>query len=164
MILSLVLLALATALVGLVAGFLVAFMLVVMPGLARLPDAGFVRGFQAIDGVIQDGEPRFLSLWLGSAAVLVAAAVAGWFALPTVDAALVTAAAALYAFGLQLPTVAKNIPLNNALQRVDVGAATEDDLAAARAAFEAPWNGWNALRTVVSLLTTALLLVVLTRS
>ncbi len=161
--LFLALLCLATALVALVAGFLVAFALVVMPGLARLPDAGFIRGFQVIDGVIQDGEPRFLALWLGSAATLLAAAVAAWFALPTPDAALITAAAAVYLLGLQLPTAAKNIPLNNALQRIDTDAANPDELRAARNAFEAPWNRWNHARTAAALLTLALLLLALAR-
>ncbi|MEM8782227.1 MAG: DUF1772 domain-containing protein [Planctomycetota bacterium] len=159
----LALLALATLLVTLVAGFLVAFLLIVMPGLARLPDAEFIRGFQTIDGIIQDGEPRFLTLWLGSAVVLLAAAVAGWFALPSFDATLVTAAATLYIAGLQLPTVTKNIPLNNALQRIDTQAVPDESLADARAAFEAPWNRWNAIRTGVALATSALLLLVLVR-
>ncbi|MEM1445668.1 MAG: DUF1772 domain-containing protein [Planctomycetota bacterium] len=163
MILYLTLLAVATALVALVGGFLVAFLLVVMPGLARLPDAGFVRGFQVIDGVIQDGEPRFGLLWLGSALAVLVAAIAGWFVLPTLEAGLVTLAAGLFLIGLQLPTFVRNVPLNNALQRVEVDNATPDELASARRDFELTWNRWNTLRTAVALISTAVLLVVLVR-
>ncbi|MEM1097609.1 MAG: DUF1772 domain-containing protein [Planctomycetota bacterium] len=160
----LTLLGVATALVALVAGFLLAFLLVVMPGLARLPDAGFIRGFQVIDGVIQDGEPRFGLLWLGSALAVLAAAISGWFVLPALDAGLVTLAAGLYLFGLQLPTFTKNIPLNNAIQRIDTENARAEELATARHAFEGAWNRWNVFRTIIALVATGLLLTVLVRA
>src|SRR5262245_31693339 len=56
-----VFLILATVLCSLVAGFLFAFATVVMPGIKSLDDGSFIRAFQAIDGVIQKGAPRF---WL----------------------------------------------------------------------------------------------------
>lgn len=161
--LFLVLLGAATAMIALVTGFLLAFLLVVMPGLARLDDAGLLRGFQVIDGVIQDGDPRFGLLWIGSVLALIAAAVFGAFVLPVTETALLIAATAIYLVGVQLPTFAKNIPLNNAVQRLKIDEATKEELADARRAFEAPWNRWNVFRTCVGLLTTALLLAVLIR-
>ena len=63
---------LATGLCSLVAGFLFAFAVVVMPGIRRLDDAAFIRTFQAIDRVIQDGQPLFLLVWVGSVLALTA--------------------------------------------------------------------------------------------
>lgn len=64
---------------SLVAGFLFAFAVVVMPGIKRLDDAGFLRAFQVIDGVIQRGQPLFGLIWVGSVlAVLVAGVLGFW--------------------------------------------------------------------------------------
>ena len=54
-----VVLVMTALLCGLVAGLLFAFAVVVMPGLKTMDDAAFVRAFQAIDGVIQRGQPLF---------------------------------------------------------------------------------------------------------
>src|SRR5690606_30918113 len=116
MIFDLVLLA-AALLCGLVAGFLFAFAIVVMPGIGRLDDAGFVRAFQAIDGVIQRGQPLFGLVWLGSVAAVLGAAVLAWWAGAEVDRILVFAAALAWMLGVQLPTFRINIPLNNRLQQ-----------------------------------------------
>ena len=60
----------ATVLNGLVAGFVFAFAVVVMPGLGTLPDRDFLRAFKRVDGVIQDNQPLFILVWVGSAAVV----------------------------------------------------------------------------------------------
>lgn len=65
-------LTLATLLTALVAGFLLAFAVVVMPGVRRLDDASFIRAFQAIDGVIQRNQPVFIGIWLGSVIAVMA--------------------------------------------------------------------------------------------
>ena len=141
----------ATLLCGLVSGFLLAFAIVVMPGIARLDDAAFLKAFQAIDGVIQKGQPLFGLMWLGSVVALLAAAVIGWWSLAGVDRALVIAAALVWALGVQLPTFRVNIPLNNRVQRSQI----------ARAEFEPRWNRWNAIRTALAVLATVLLLLAL---
>ena len=71
-------LVLATFLCSLVAGFLFAYAIVVMPGIGRLDDRAFIRAFQVTDGIIQNNQPVFVAVWLGSALALVAAAVLGW--------------------------------------------------------------------------------------
>lgn len=141
----------ATLLCGLVSGFLLAFAIVVMPGIARLDDAAFLKAFQAIDGVIQKGQPLFGLMWLGSVVAVLAAAVVGWWSLAGVDRALVIAAALVWALGVQLPTFRINIPLNNRVQRSQI----------ARAEFEPRWNRWNAIRTALAVLATVLLLLAL---
>ena len=63
----------AAALCALVAGLLFTFAVVAMPGLAKLSDREFIRAFQVMDGVIQDRQPLFVVVWVGSVVALVAA-------------------------------------------------------------------------------------------
>lgn len=141
----------ATLLCSLVAGFLFAFAVVAMPGIGRLNDRSFVRAFQVIDGVIQDNQPFFMFVWIGSAIAIVVAAVIGFSQIDGVDRALLIAAAVVYLLGVQLPSVRINIPLNNKIQAIDVEQKNVQELLTARADFEAQWNRWNVFRTVVSI-------------
>jgi uncharacterized membrane protein len=154
---------LATMLCALVAGFLFAFAVVVMPGIARLDDAAFLRAFQAIDSVIQDSQPLFLLVWMGSVLAVVAAAALSVWAVGGLDRVLVLAAALIYVLAVQVPTGTVNIPLNNQIQRLDVATVTETARQHARQSFEQRWNRWNGIRTVFAVAVTALLLVVLLR-
>jgi uncharacterized membrane protein len=155
---------LATLLCSLVAGLLFAFAVVVMPGLAALDHAGFLRAFQVIDRVIQNGQPLFMLVWVGSVLGVIAAATLGLWSLAGVDRALLVAAALVYVVGVQVPTATVNIPLNNRIQRLDVATMTEAARRDARAAFAPKWNRWNAFRTCVAVVVTALLLLVLLRA
>jgi len=158
-----IVLILAALLCALVAGFLFAFAVVVMPGIGRLGDDGFIRGFQVMDGVIQRNQPVFMLVWVGSVAAVVSAVAMGIGELDAVGHVLLILAATLWIFGVQLPTLAINVPLNNRLQRVDVGQASSAEHKAARAAFEARWNRWNVIRTMLACVATLLLLVLLVR-
>lgn len=157
------LLVLAALLCSLVGGFLFAFAVVVMPGIKRLDDGGFIRAFQVIDGVIQNNQPLFVLVWLGSALALIAAAVLGVFALAGVDRVLLVVAALAYVLGVQLPTFTINIPLNKRLQSVDVDGMDASAQTREREAFEGRWNRWNDFRTVITTLVTFALLVLLLR-
>jgi len=152
------LLLLAALLCSLVAGFLFAFAVVVMPGLRRLDDAMFIRAFQAIDDIIQKNAPLFLIVWLGSAVGVIATAIVGWFTLPPAAAWLTLAATLAYLLGVQLPTIVINIPLNNQLQQRDVYALPSEAISATRQAFEPRWNRWNRVRTIIATLTSTALL------
>ena len=101
-----VLVMLATFLCSLVAGFLFAFAVVIMPGIRSLDDVGFIRAFQVIDRVIQNNQPLFMFVWVGSALSLIAAAVFGLWALGGVDRLILIAAALVYLLCVQLPTAA----------------------------------------------------------
>lgn len=158
-----IVLLLAALLCSLVGGFLFAFAAVVMPGIRSLDDAGFLRGFQVIDRVIQNNQPLFIVVWVGSVLAVVAAAVLGIWALTGVDRLLVVAAALVYVLGVQVPTGTVNVPLNNQIQRLDVSTMTEMTRRQAREAFEPRWNRWNGARTACAVLVSLLLLLVLLR-
>jgi uncharacterized membrane protein len=154
---------LSALLCSLVAGLVLTFAIVVMPGIQRLRDRAFLRSFKAMDRVIQDNQPIFMLVWVGSAMVLLISTVLGLWQLQGLDRILLLVACAIYLFGVQLPTVTINIPLNNHLQSQDLETMTEPALQETRDRFESRWLRWNAIRTVLAILTTVLLLVLLLR-
>lgn len=152
---------LATLLCALTAGFVFAFATVVMPGLAKLGNKGFIRGFQVIDGVIQNGQPVFGLIWIGSAVSITLTGVLATLQLDGFERAVLVASAVVYLVGVQLPTFRINVPLNNALQALDIDTMDEEALAYARFNFEDRWVRWNIIRTVLASLVSAALMLVL---
>ena len=153
----------ATLLCSLVAGFLLAFAVVAMPGMKSLNDREFIRAFQVIDGVIQNRQPIFMVVWIGSVVALLTSAVLGIGQLDGYERMLIICAALVYMLGVQLPTFTINIPLNNKLQALEVDTMDETRRKAARDDFEPRWNRWNAIRTAFASLTSTQLIVLLFR-
>ena len=153
----------ATFLCSLVAGFLFAFAVVVMPGIKSLNDREFIRAFQVMDRVIQNNQPIFMLVWVGSVVALVASVVLGIGQLDGYRRLLVIFATLVYLLGVQLPTVTINVPLNNKLQTLDADAMDETTQEATRKDFEPRWNLWNSIRTAFASLASALLIVLLFR-
>ncbi|MDA9859113.1 DUF1772 domain-containing protein [Rubripirellula sp.] len=140
----------AALLCSLVAGFLFAFAVVATPGIGRLNDRSFIRAFQVIDGVIQDKQPIFLFVWVGSAVSLILAAVFGFTEIAGADRSILIAAAIVHLLGVQLPTARINIPLNNRIQALNLDQMNDQETSSARVEFEGKWNRWNVVRTVVA--------------
>lgn len=156
-----IVLIMATVLCSLVAGFLFAFATIVMPGIKALNDREFIRAFQAIDGVIQNNQPLFVTVWMGS---IVTSVVAVWLGFEQLDGAqrlLLIAASLAYILGVQLSTFIINVPLNNQLQALNVDVMDATALKAARIDFEPHWNLWNLVRTPFASLASVLLIVLL---
>ena len=153
-------LSIATLFCSLVAGFLLAFSLVVMPGIRRLNDREFIQAFQVMDGIIQNNQPIFVLVWVGSVVFLVTSVMLGIGQLNGFVPLLILCAL-VYIFGVQLPTFTINVPLNNKLQTWDVRNLNETTLKASRLDFEPRWNQWNAIRTFFACLTSSLLIILL---
>ena len=151
----------ATFLCSLVAGFLFAFAIVVMPGIKMLNDREFIRAFQVIDGVIQNSQPLFILVWVGSVVALVVSAILGISQLDGTDSLLIISATLAYILGIQLPTAIINIPLNNKLQTLDVDTMNETTIKTARKEFESRWNQWNLIRSVIASVVSTLLMILL---
>ena len=147
-----------TFLCSMVAGFLFAFLFVVMPGIGNLSDKDFLKSFQAIDKIIQDGQPIFIIVWVGSIIAMIATAILGMFQLNGIQLSIMIAASILYIIGVQLPTILINVPLNNRLQTVDVETINEQSLLNEREKFETRWNKWNFIRTVFACFTSFILI------
>ena len=154
---------LSALLCSLVAGLVLVFAIVVMPGIRTLGDRDYLKSFKAIDRVIQDNQPIFMLVWLGSVLVLIGSTILGLWRLEGLEQTLLIIACAVYILGVQLPTVTINIPLNNHLQSQDLDAMPESELLALAERFNSRWLRWNTIRTVIAILTTVLLLVLLVR-
>ena len=153
----------ATLLCSLVAGFVFAFAVVVMPGIKALKDREFIQAFQVMDRVIQNNQPLFVFVWVGSVVVLVVSAVLGFGQLDAGGRLLIIGATVIYVLGVQVPTLTINVPLNNRLQVLDVDAMTDTSHRDARVGFEPRWTRWNAIRTALASVASALLMTLLLR-
>jgi len=153
----------AAFLCNLVAGFVFAFAVVVMPGIRTLGDGEFLRAFQVMDRVIQNNQPVFMLVWIGSVIALLASAVLGFGQLDGTGRVLVIAAVLVYLLGVQLPTATINVPLNSTVQALAIADMDETEREAARREFESRWNYSNVTRTVLASLVSVLLMIVLLR-
>ena len=153
-------LSVATLFCSFVAGFLFAFVLVVMPGIQHLNDREFIRAFQVIDGIIQNNQPIFVFVWVGSVIFLITSGMLGIGQLNEFFPLLIVGTL-IYICGVQLPTFTINVPLNNKLQTWDVMEMNKSTLKAARLNFEPRWNLWNIIRTFFACLTSTFLIILL---
>lgn len=151
-------------LVTLVAGIVLTFAVVVMPGIRSLKDHDFLLAFKVMDRVIQRNHPVFMLVWIGSIVALVVSTGLGLFQLVGLDRTLLVLASVIYIAGLVVPTAAINVPLNNELQKLDLDTMTEAELREFRLRFEPTWNRWNIIRTYVATATGVVLLEVLLRT
>lgn len=136
---------LAVVLVGLSAGFFVAYVSSVTRGLADVGDLAYVETFQAINESVRN--PLFGIVFFGSLPALGAAIICNWRRASTLKRALLVTALTCYVAVIAI-TGTGNVPLNRALAEVD----GSDPAAAAQARtdFEHEWNRHNRNRTVAS--------------
>ena len=86
---------------SLVAGFILTYAIVVMPGLSGLDDRAFMRAFQLADGVIQNNQPVFMLIWLGSIISVSAAILSSMVIAGLSEAWVVVLVGAVYLVGVQ---------------------------------------------------------------
>jgi uncharacterized membrane protein len=126
----------------------------VMPGIGRLGDREFLASFQAMNRAIIN--PLFMICFLGTAVMLPITLFAHR---GTQQFWLLLGATVCYLAGVIAVTFAGNIPLNNALDTLNIASSTPDQLATFRAQFENRWNVLNHIRSVAN--TAALVLAIL---
>lgn len=127
---------------GVMGGFFFAFSVVVMASLARLPAHEGMAAMQAINVVVLNA--LFFSVFFGIAAiclVLTAMSIAGPSPL---NAALIVIGSLAYLLGCIGVTMARNVPLNNALAVADPQSAAGTAL---WSRYLVTWTQWNHLRT-----------------
>jgi uncharacterized membrane protein len=136
----------AALLTGLAAGFIYAYSVSVMPGLAQADDRTLVDGMQQINEVTEN--PVFFLSFVGAPFVMAAALVTEHRSGSRQAVRWIAAALALYGV-VFLVTGAVHFGLNDDLAR----AGDPDriaDLADVRDDFYGPWAAWNIVRTVAS--------------
>src|SRR5215204_7357540 len=139
----------ATLTTGLIAGVFYAYAVSVNLGLAAQPDAAYVATMRAINERIEN--PLFFASFFGAVLFLLAAFAAHYRRPRSGRFWLVALACVLYIGGSFLLTSFVSVRRNNQLAAVDLDAPARV-LADARDAYEGPWEFWNGVRAVFSVL------------
>ena len=128
---------------GLMAGVFYAFSAFVLGALSSMAPAEGLRAMQAIN--VAAVRPAFLSGFLGTAALCAVVAVFAARNLSHPAAVWMLAGAALYLLGGILVTIVGNVPLNDALAKVN---STLPESAAVWSDYVRKWGMWNHVRTL----------------
>ena len=133
---------------GLMAGLFYGWSVSVIPGTRRLASTDYVELMQHINREILT--PRVLVPFVGIPLLLAAASVTQFRVGDQRRGVLIAAGALTYLVGVFGVTAARNVPLNDELDAFDLGAATTEQIEDRRQTYEAPWNRWNSVRTVLN--------------
>ncbi|SNR83933.1 anthrone oxygenase family protein [Lutibacter flavus] len=143
------------ALTGLSAGLCFTWSNAITPGIGRLDNIGFLQAFQKMNRAIIN--PLFLIVFFGP--FLLNLINLCFFKGATNIMWLLIAATAVYFFGVLLITIFGNVPLNEILDKTDLGAASIEELKQLRDKFEDKWNRLHLIRTVASTISFLLLII-----
>ena len=141
----------STLLCALVTGFVFTYAVIVMPGLAQLADKEFIRAFKFTDEVIQNNQPIFMIVWVGSVISVISTLIVSLMGPYSVETVLVIIAGFVYLLGVQGLTVLVHLPLNRRIQTVNVEEWDASALREERLLFETRWIRFNWIRTLIGL-------------
>ena len=146
---------------ALVTGFVFTYAVIVMPGLAKLTDREFIRAFQVTDEVIQNNQPIFMIVWVGSVISVISTLIVSLMGPYSVETVLVIIAGFVYLLGVQGLTVLVHLPLNRRIQTVNAEEWDASALREERLSFETRWIRFNWIRTLIGLGVTVTFMVAL---
>lgn len=141
---------------GLIAGVFFAFSAFVMNALARLQPTLGIAAMQSINITVIN--PLFFAVFFGTAAACILLAVSALLRWHQPGALYLLVGSLLYLVGTVLVTIVFNVPLNEALARVDPGST---DGASLWVSYLADWTVWNHIRTAAALAASASLTIAL---
>ena len=140
---------------ALVTGFVFTYAVIVMPGLKKLGDREFIRAFQATDEIIQNNQPIFMAVWVGSIISVVGAMGVASMAPDFVVSWLVIVTGTVYLLGVQGLTIFIHLPLNKRIQQINVDEMDPKVLCEQRMLFEDRWTHFNRVRAVIGCVASA---------
>lgn len=141
---------------GLIAGVFFAFSTFVMNALARLQPTQGIAAMQSINITVIN--PWFMAAFLGTAAACIFLAVSSLLKWHQPGAAYLLLGSLLYLVGTLGVTIVCNVPLNEALARVEPDSAVGANL---WVSYLANWTVWNHIRTGAALAAAASLTIAL---
>lgn len=131
---------------GLIAGFFLAFSIVVMKALGQQPPSHGIAAMQSINVVVLN--PMFFTAFFGTATACLVLAISTLLRWQRPGTAYLLAGSLLYLVGTILVTIVFNVPRNNALAAVD---PTSPEGANVWANYLSSWTAWNHVRTIAAL-------------
>lgn len=138
----------AVILTGLSAGLFYAWMVSVIPGTKKVIDITYLESMQSINRAILN--PAFYLIFMGSPLVLAMSTVQQYQSGPKFF--LLLAATLIYLFGTFGVTVFGNVPLNDALDVLDLASLGEAEIKEFRRSYEVKWNRLHWIRTLFAVL------------
>ena len=147
---------------SLVTGFIFTYAVVVMPGLSKLSDKEFLKAFQVTDAVIQNKQPIFMLIWVGSIVSVLSLILISIAYVGLSETWLIVLVALIYLLGVQGITILIHLPLNNQIQKLNLEKLKDENLKNERLNFETKWNFFNNIRTTIAFFVSLTLLIFLT--
>ena len=132
---------------GLMAGLYFIFSNTVMTALGQQKPAEGIRAMQAINRIIQN--PWFFLVFFGTGVLTLMVLVSALTGAVTEGRGYVMAGSLLYLFGHIVLTIARNVPLNNALDASDPDSPQGAEV---WARYLKEWTAWNHVRMVACIL------------
>ncbi|HSG30557.1 MAG TPA: anthrone oxygenase family protein [Thermodesulfobacteriota bacterium] len=143
---------------GLMAGLFFIFSNTVMSALGSIKPAQGIAAMQSINRVILN--PIFFIVFMGTAITCLIIAVSLIWKSDQPANFYLLSGNLFYLLGSMLVTIVKNVPMNNALDKVD---PESDEGANLWTDYLTNWTRWNHVRTVACLLACLLLIIALTK-
>ena len=147
---------------ALVTGFILTYAVVVMPGLSKLDDKGFIKAFQVTDGIIQNNQPLFILIWVGSIVSVLGTIITSIISLGIIEAWLIISVGTVYLLGVQGITISIHLPLNKRIQKININSTNYHTLSEERKNFETKWNYFNNIRTGIAFFVILIFLLIIT--
>lgn len=139
---------------GLMAGIFFIFSNTIMRSLGKLPPADGMAAMRSVNSTIVN--PFFLLIFLGTGFLCAALVIVSIIKWDSPGSALLLAGAAAYLLGSILVTMVFNVPMNNALEAASLNDPSSISL---WQDYLARWTMWNHVRTGLSIVSTALVIV-----
>ena len=144
-----------TLLTGLLAGVFFTWANAITPGIGRLNDISYLKAFQHMNRTILN--PLFFVVFLGP--LLLSPATAYLYkANPAHILWILIVAAIIYFLGVFMITILGNIPLNEMLDKINLGDLSVQEAKDLRDKFETKWHNFHLIRTVASTISFSLLI------
>ena len=138
----------AVVLTGLSAGLFYAWMVSVIPGTRKVADITYLESMQSINRAILN--PAFFLVFIGSLLVLTISTIQQ-FNLGTTFWILL-AATLIYLIGTVGVTIFGNVPLNDALEALNLAELSNAEIIEFRKDYEEKWNQLHWIRTLFAVL------------
>lgn len=158
---STIILIITTVFSGLMAGLFYAWSISVTPGLAKIDNASYLHAFQSMNRAILN--PLFFVIFFGLLVLLPMLSYSSFRDSVSSQYWYAILATIIYFIGIMGVTIGGNVPLNKALEVLQIDSITPDEMDIFRKGFESKWNRLNLIRTISSTATFLLLVIMCVR-